>query len=76
MPYEDQLIIALPNSDYGRVFLSRIEKWLQEADEDYFLSLKICDDDVRQDFRYKAGFIAALKKVLGEPKRVLDSQKG
>ncbi|EFK95754.1 hypothetical protein LDC_2234 [sediment metagenome] len=68
--YDDRLIIALPESEYGRVFLSRIREWLDKADEDYFLSLKICDEDIRQDFRFKAGVIAALKRVLQEPDRL------
>lgn len=67
--YEDSLIAALPDSEYGRIFFARVRKWLTEADEDYFLSLRISNEDIRQDFRFKAGVIAALKRVLQEPER-------
>jgi len=67
--YDDSLIAALPESEFGRVFFARITKWLKEADEDFFLSLRVCDEDCKQDFRFKAGFIAALKRVLQEPDR-------
>jgi len=68
--YEDSLIVALPESEYGRVFFSRVREWLDKADEDYFLSLRISNEDIRQDFRFKAGVIATLKRVLQEPGRL------
>jgi hypothetical protein len=70
MLMDDQLIMTMPDTDYGRAFLSRIKSWLSEKDEDYFLTLRINNEDIRMDFRYKAGFIAALKQVLAEPTRI------
>jgi hypothetical protein len=67
---EDHLIMTMPDSEYGRAFLSRVKSWLSERDEDYFLTLRISNEDIRMDFRYKAGFIAALKQVLNEPTRI------
>lgn len=68
--HEDHLIMTMPDTDYGRAFLFRVKSWLSERDEDYFLTLRINDEDIRMDFRYKAGFIAALKQVLNEPTRI------
>jgi uncharacterized membrane protein YebE (DUF533 family) len=72
--WQDQLIIAFPESDFGRAFLSRVKAWHDEASEDYFLSLKICDEDIKQDLRFKAGFLYALGKVLKEPERLRQNQ--
>lgn len=67
--YDDRQIAALPESEFGRIFFAKIRKRLAEADEEYFMTLKICDEDCKQDFRFKAGFIAGLKWVLQEPER-------
>ena len=67
---EDYLISEMPATEFGRAFLSRVKSWLSERDEDYFMTLRINDEDIRMDFRFKAGFIAALKQVLSEPNRI------
>ena len=69
-PHDRQLIIALPDSDFGRAFLSWVKDRLEDRQKDYFLLLKIDNDDIRNDFRFKAGFISALQEVLGEPERL------
>lgn len=68
--YQESLIAAFPESDYGRAFFSYLQKELDSKTDDYFLSLKVSDEDVRQDFRFKAGVIATLKWVLREPERL------
>ena len=72
---DDGLIAALPDSEFGRAFLSRLKEWLEQRDADYFLNFKICDDPLREDFRFKAGAIWMLKEVLNEPLRIKKEQQ-
>lgn len=68
--YEESLIAALPDSEFGRAFFSHLKHELEQRIKDYFLFFRICDEDLRDDFRYRAGFIAAMEWVLGEPERL------
>lgn len=68
--YEEGLIAALPDSEFGRAFFSMLRKELETKVAEYFVQFKICNRDLRDDFRYRAGFIAAMKWVLQEPERL------
>lgn len=72
--HDDMLIMALPDTDYGRAFLSRLKRWLEDKDDEYFLNFKISDDPLQADFRFKAGAIWMLKQVLNEPSRIRKQQ--
>jgi len=67
--YERGLRAQLPSMENGRLFFEWVKREHGKADKSLKDSPKICDEDFKKDFRYKLGYIAALKKVMDEPQK-------
>ena len=71
-----RLISELPKAEYGQAQ----ERWLTEEidiiEQQEVSGLKICDSPLSEDFRWKLGEKAALKRVLKKPKQCFNELQG
>jgi hypothetical protein len=61
--------MAFPETEYGKVLLSVLQRELERREGNYDLHAKISSDPLRDDFRVKMGEIINLKWVIGLPEK-------
>ncbi len=64
-----RLISELPNTEYGRALERCLNEEINVIEQQEISGLKICDSPLHEDFRWKLGEKAALKRVLEKPKK-------
>lgn len=62
-----QFISLLPSLEYGRALMDWIKEEIDQLEKLEEAGLKICEDPLSEDFRYKLGMKAAFKRVLNKP---------
>ncbi len=73
--YELEMLQAFPQSEYGKVFLTLIKGEVEDEQEAFDLSCKVSDDPIQDDWRFKLGLRAGLKRALNLPKKYIDNTK-
>jgi hypothetical protein len=75
--HQSYLVVSLPETEYGRAFFSILKEELEELEKCLEISGKICDNPIREDFRYQMGLIEGYKRVLRKPQEIKENyQKG
>jgi len=65
--HELQHLTELPETGHGKIFLRLLREELQFEREAHERHPKISDDPITEDFRFKLGLIAGLKRALNMP---------
>jgi len=73
--YEKGVLAAAPGTEFGRIFFNVLQAEIdeaREADENY---AKVSDDPINEDWRYKRGEIAGMKRALNLPGKYINNQQ-
>lgn len=65
--------MMLPETEYGIALIAMINQEI-EAIERKEPTMKICDDPIREDFRYQMGMKDAFKRILRKPQELKNEQ--
>ena len=69
--HELQWLIQLPGTDIGKIYFRLLRIELDFEREAHERHPKISDDPITEDFRFKLGVIAGLKRALNMPDETL-----
>ena len=69
--HELEWLSMLPGTDFGKVYFGWLRKELDAERDAYERHPRISDDPLTDDFRYKLGVIAGLKRALAMPDEAL-----
>ena len=71
--HELSMLQAFPQSEYGKVFLSLVQGEIDEEEKAFDLSAKVSNDPIKDDWRFKLGLRAGLKRALNLPKKYINN---
>lgn len=69
--YELSMLQAFPQSEYGKVFLALVQGEIDEEEIAFDLSAKVSNDPIQDDWRFKLGLRAGLKRALNLPTKYI-----
>lgn len=69
--FEIDILRAFPGSEYGKVILPLLQSEIDEEEEIFELSAKVCNDPIQDDWRYKRGLMSGLKRALNLPNKYI-----
>lgn len=72
---QELLIIALPETEYGRAFFAWIQEEITQLEANEEHGGKICDNPLIEDFRTQLGLKIAYKRILRKAQELKDKQR-
>jgi hypothetical protein len=64
---EVQSLMQVARTEFGRVLFSVVDRLFNDAENALAASPRLCDEDFRQDIRYRLGVSAGLSQVRALP---------